>query len=619
MTSAVAHRGPDGDGIQCFDHGEGQWRAVGESDPWQLAFGHRRLAILDVSDAGRQPMSYRDRLWITYNGEVYNYLELRRELASRGHEFRTGTDTEVILAAYLEWGSDCFARFRGMWGLAIVDLAARRMVVCRDRLGIKPLYRLQTAEATYFASEIKQFATAGITLRPHDAALSEYLLTGYEPGSATLFENVVPIPAGTWAEVDLHTGEVGPPQSYWRPESIRVAVFDRDEAARLIRESLAESCRLQLRSDVPVGCALSGGLDSSSIASLVATCGDLHEPLNTFTVSFPGTSIDESHYADLVIRSAAMQPHVVEPTAEDFLNDLDRFVWMHDEPPGSLSQYAAYALARLMRGAGVPVTLNGQGGDETLLGYWQSYLSYLYGGFRHGRWLTVGRHIFGSLLPGGNPELIRQLPIMWRRYRTRVAAADRLGLASLQERAGNAGRTLIRRVLEQSGQERRICEIRELHLPRLLKWDDRNLMAFSVEGRYPFLDHEFIAVALSCDESALYHRGWTKEPLRRGMSDLLPHELLRRTDKNGFETPQAVWLCGPLRGKISAWLGEDAPLWSYVPSDDVRRLASLTWDSSGENVEAAQALMRMFFADRWLRVFFSGRSLATPIVHTVPA
>lgn len=619
MTTSVAHRGPDGAGVQLFRRDDRLWRASGEGDDWHLAFGHRRLAILDVSDAGRQPMSYRDRLWITYNGEVYNYLELRRELAGRGHEFQTGTDTEVILAAYLEWGPDCFARFRGMWGLAVVDLVARRMIVCRDRLGIKPLYRLQTEEATYFASEIKQFLAAGLTLRPNEATLNEYLLTGYEPAAATLFEDVVPIPAGTWSDVDLQTGAIGPPQSYWHPESVRVSVFNRDEAARLVRAALEEACRLQLRSDVPVGCALSGGLDSGSIAALVARRPDLHEPLNTFTVSFPGTAIDESRYAGLVTQSVEMQPHVVTPTADDFLNDFDRFIWIHDEPAGSLSQYAGYALARLTRGASVPVTLNGQGGDETLLGYWQSYLSYLYAGFRHGRWPTVAKHLIGALLPGGNPELVRQLPAMWRRYRARVAAADRLGLGSLQRRAGNTGRELIGRVLALRGQERRVCEIRDLHLPRLLKWDDRNLMAFSVEGRYPFLDHEFIAVALACDESTLYHRGWTKEPLRRGMSDVLPRELLRRTDKNGFETPQAAWLCGPLRGTIEAWLDDDAPLWTRIPPDDVRRLASLTWESSGANAEAAQALMRMFFADRWLQLFFTGGRRTKSAVQSQPA
>jgi asparagine synthase (glutamine-hydrolysing) len=606
MTAAVAHRGPNGEGSQCFRRDSAQFVPT-EHDNWQLAFGHRRLAILDLSDDGRQPMSYRDRFWITYNGEVFNFVELRAELAARGHKFRSSSDTEVVLASYFEWGPACFERFRGMWGLAIVDLSEQKLVISRDRLGIKPLYRYETDSVTYFASEIKQFAEADLPLTPHDGVFREYLLTGYEPIDATFFKEVVPVPPGTWYSADLRSGNAEPPRSYWHPDHVQVAIHDREEAAHTVRDSIAEAAKLQLRSDVPIGCALSGGLDSGTIAALIARPPTVWGSMHSFTVSFPGSAIDEWPHAKLIAETNGLVPHVARPTANDFLSDFDRLVATQDEPFGSLSQYAGFAVARLMREFGVPVTLNGQGGDETLLGYWQSYYSYLFGRLQSGRILTAAAHVVGAALLGGNAELLRQFPAMWRRYRTRTDPTQRIRLSDRKEPTEDVGRRRVHHVLALNGQARRLYELRELHLPRLLRWDDRNLMAHSVEGRYPFLDHKFIETALSCDESVFFHRGWTKEPLRRGMRQLMPPAILRRKTKNGFETPQADWLSGPLRPMIETWLGGDAPLWSYVEPGDVRQLASRAYASRDPQFEDGQALMRMLIADRWLRVCVADR------------
>jgi asparagine synthase (glutamine-hydrolysing) len=608
MTSAVSHRGPDGAGttfLTITADGAREIEAPGWAD-WQVALGHRRLAILDLSDAGRQPMSYRGRLWITFNGEIYNYIELRRELERRGREFQSQTDTEVILAAYEQWGTDCFARFRGMWGLVLIDGPRRMAIVSRDRLGIKPVYFAKTRDLIGFASEIKQFASMpGVVLKPNEPVVRDYLWTGYEQPGQTFFAGITPLPEGTWQSIDLIGGEVSEPHEFWHPERIATEIVDADEAARLFREKLVESVSIHLRSDVPVGCALSGGLDSSAIAGCVKHLANgSARPLETFSVIFPGCAIDEQPFANQVVEHCRCSPHFSTPTPDEFLDDLDRFLWIHDEPVGSLAQYACYALARLTRSCSVPVTLNGQGGDEILAGYWQSYFMHLRGLFRSGRMLRLGWSFARAILPGGNSELVRQVPVMLGRYRARRSAAAELEREPSQPDHPSVASRLDE-LLAMNEQERRVYEIRRLYLPRLLKWDDRNFMAFGVEGRYPFLDHQLIELALSFAPETLYARGWIKEPLRRGLEGILPESILRRRTKFGFETPQSEWLRGPLRPLLESWVKNDTPIWSYAKRDKVRALCDEVWTRRTSGDETGQSLMRLFLADRWLRVFFA--------------
>ena len=585
MTDLVAHRGPDGSGTEYLSL---------EPGPWRVALGHRRLSIIDLSDAGRQPMVYRDRLWLTYNGEVYNYLELRRELESLGHRFRSHCDSEVILAAYDQWGTDCFRRFRGMWGLVLVDLPNRVAILSRDRLGIKPLYVTRRNGLLAVASEIKQFrALPGGRLSANPTAVRRYLATGYEDSATTFFNDVLAVPAGTHQSLDLDTLELSSPQSYWFPEQVEQSVTRREEAAERFRATLQDSVRLHMRSDVPVGCALSGGLDSSAVAGCVTALENGQGPkgaLNTFSVIFPDDPIDERVFVDQVLAYIPAVPHFVIPDPQTFLADLDDFVWKHDEPVGSLSQYAGYSVARLTRQADVPVTLNGQGGDEVLSGYWQCYFVHLQRRARHFHLPETAAHFGGALLPGGNPELVRQVPLMFRRLldRRRAPAEARGPLDDVQR---------------MTARQWRVHEIRELFLPRLLKWDDRNFMAFSVEGRYPFLDHTLIELCLSFAPEVLYDRGWTKEPLRRGLEGLLPREILRRRSKVGFETPQGRWLVGPLAPLVDSVVQGDSPAWQFTDPNAARQLVARARHASGTSLEDHEALMRIVLLDRWLRRF----------------
>jgi asparagine synthase (glutamine-hydrolysing) len=580
MTQLVAHRGPDGDGHAWLSVSSDGASDVGDAGAWNVALGHRRLSIIDLSAGGRQPMQ-RGPLWITFNGEIYNYLELRDTLKKLGHRFESESDTEVLLASYQQWGTDCFARLKGMWGLVLVDGQRQQVIVSRDRLGIKPLYQHRQDGVLTFVSEIKQLTALPAKLRPNLDTLQAYLATGYEDQAHTFFEGVQPLPPGTWASFDARDARPLGRDSYWHPETVVADIACPDEAGEALAAALRQSIKEHLRSDVPVGCALSGGLDSSSVALLVGE----HESasLNTFTVLFPGEAIDEQHFVDVALAHLNAKPHFVVPTAQHFLDDFDHFVWQHDEPVGSLSQYAGWAVARLTHEAKVPVTLNGQGGDEVLAGYWQSLFTWYRSLARGGHLLTLVQHVGGAAL-GGNPEMLRQVPFMLRRYRSR------------------RGSSTLERVLSLTDQQRRVFEIRELHLPRLLRWDDRNFMAFSVEGRYPFLDHQLIELCLRMTPEALYRAGWVKEPLRRGLKSVLPEAIARRRSKVGLETPQASWLRTSLRPRIEAWAAGPVALRQWWPRLDVSSLLDEGL-APGASDEGQAKLFRYWFADAWLKRF----------------
>lgn len=626
MTRRVSHRGPDGEGYAYLgSHGDGLQQLPGGAaagdGPWRVALGHRRLKILDLSDDAAQPMAWpmassnggstadQPHLWLVYNGEVYNYLELRRELEAEGRRFATTGDTEVVLAAYEQWGTDCFRRFHGMWGLLLIDGRRRRAVVSRDRLGIKPLYLRPVDGCVAVVSELKQLtAMPGPALDVDPEALAEYLATGYEETHRCFFAGVEPLAAGTWRSLDLDTLELSPAHSFWDPAFDEAKIDHPEEAAELFAEAFRHSVTLHLRSDVPVGCALSGGLDSSAVAAVIQGLWRDHKPrpvepgqppvgnLQTFTAAFPGSAVDEGPQVRRTAAALGADAFFVEPRPEELLDELDEWVWSHDEPVGSLSQYAGYRVARLTRHHGVPVVLNGQGGDEVLGGYWQSYLLWLRELARRGRAVALAGHLLGAAAPGGNGRLLAQLPVMGRRYLHRRRSA--LGRSS----------PTLQRMLSLGESERRLFEIRHLYLPRLLKWDDRNFMASSVEGRYPFLDHRLIELCLRFSPKVLYRAGWTKRPLRQGLAPWLPAEVRRRKVKLGFETPQERWLRGPLAPVVRSFADGDSPLWSFLAPAPIRELAHRASGDLGR--EEGEKLLRALLADRWMRRFeLSGRTL----------
>jgi asparagine synthase (glutamine-hydrolysing) len=612
MVDRAAHRGPDGEAYWLWDGGEGRGRtvddasALGGAAPVRAALGHKRLAIIDLSRDGQQPMRCADgSCWIVLNGEIYNYLELREELVRLGHQFRTRTDTEVVLAAWREWGPECFRRFNGMWGLAIVDLRRRTLTLSRDRLGVKPLYLWRGDGALVFCSEIKQLLDVpGFVPRANPDAVAEYVDTGYEAPPHTFFAGVTAFPPGCWATVSLDAPAEPAPRSYWEPEALPPVELDEEAAQKKFRNLFNDAVRLRLRADVPVGTCLSGGLDSSAIFLQIALLQG-GAPRHSFSALFDDARFDERRYvAEILARYHGVSHHVV-PTPAMFTAAEDAFVYQHDEPPGSLSVFAAFCVMKLAREHAVPVLLNGQGGDELFGGYWPAYLLWLRSTLGSSP-LSFARHVIGTLLPGGNQELFRQLLPHWRQYRTRQARANR-GL--LRDTLRDAGFTVNRNWAAEaqslSPSAYRMSEIRRIHLPRLLKWEDRNSMAHGVEGRYPFLDYRLVEWAATIPPGLNFHRGWNKWVVREGLGELFPDAIRFRRDKIGFETPQAAWMTTALRPLFTHWVEDVSP--RFADLVDVRALRDLAPEAVGHERhrldESQLLLLRLYFLDRWLRRF----------------
>ena len=408
MSAAGAHRGPDGEGYW-YRHGHATCGYLTRtlsglsSTEATVAIAHRRLAILDLSTAASQPMASPDRQhWMLSNGEIYNYIELRRELERAGHHFNTSSDTEVALAAYAEWGTGCFERFNGMWALAIVDLRRRSLILSRDRLGIKPLYIAAVGGVLLFGSEPKQVLASRL-IKPlaNTRAIVEYVDSGYETRPSTMFEGIESFEAGCWSETPFDRPVRPVPHAFWQPPRTQRPIRDIREVAAEFRALFDDAMKLQLRADVRVGVSLSGGLDSSAVYGLARQA---EGSVEAFSAVFDDPRFDERPFIKPVLERHGGELHLAFPEAAAFIRDCDRFSYHQDEPVGSLSQYAAWSVMATANTARVPVLLNGQGGDELFSGYWPAYYMYLR---RHPS--EIPSHVIGSLLPGGNASLVTQI------------------------------------------------------------------------------------------------------------------------------------------------------------------------------------------------------------------
>jgi asparagine synthase (glutamine-hydrolysing) len=527
MLDGLAHRGPDGRGV---------FAAEG------ICLGHLRLAIIDLSDAGLQPFE-QDGLQLLHNGEIYNYLELREELRARGHGFRTETDTEVLLAAYREWGGRCVERFNGMWAFAIWDPERRTLFASRDRFGVKPFYYRLDDGRFVFASEPWVLGRRRANLR----AVRDYLEQGYlDHGDETFFDGVVRLPPA-------HSLTFGPSglelHRYWALEPGDPPT----DPVGAVRETFLDAVRLQLRSDVPVGTCLSGGIDSSSIAVAVAHHGHQHQ--KTVTAYFDDPGFDERPYAQAVVERTGADAHWISFTPRELVDNLPAIVRGQGEPFGSTSICAGWFVMREAKRAGLTVMLDGQGGDEIFGGYRAFF------GYRLSDLLRAGR------VAEATAELRAFAGVNGLRW-----AAVALVNPHVPERVRLTARARLRRAGALVAPELRTSESeaapnghafpdrlrRQLHLvlgrrglPELLRYEDRNSMAHSLEARVPLLDHRLVELAFSLPGDELIRRGETKSVLRRALGDLLPAAVSSRRDKLGFVTPEARFLRGPL-GDLAA-------------------------------------------------------------------
>ena len=533
MTDAVHHRGPDGEGF--YRNG-------------RVAFGHRRLAVVDLSPGGHQPMTSADgRHVVTYNGEIYNFVELRRELEALGHPFRSHSDTEVLLAAYAAWGPDCLTRMNGMWSFALHDTDRDLIFAARDRFGEKPFHYVRTDDCFAFGSEIRQLLPLLGTVAANPAVVSEYLLAGVPLQSAeTFFSGVLNLAAGHYLIHDLKSDRCTI-HRYYDLAGRLSGVGERDgpEAVDEFRRVFEDSIRLRLRSDVRVGTCLSGGLDSSSVSLLAARLNGAGSgaPFSAITAISEDPANSEEAYAEEVVRAGGLNWVRTRPDYEDFRDTLPAVIRQQEEPFTSPSVCMQSFVMRAARENGIVVLLDGQGADEILLGYDRYYCAY---------GLAVWRQ-------QGAREALR-----WQRQMVR----NNVNMTSLRF-AALAVRDLspALRYLHYLGRSRhlsprppmpdwvrqyaRACldlrslqtlEVENTGLPPLLRFEDKNAMAHSIETRLPFLDHRLVEHSIALASALKMRDGWSKWVVRRSMMDVLPENIAWRRNKIGFAAPDAMWL-----------------------------------------------------------------------------
>jgi asparagine synthase (glutamine-hydrolysing) len=581
--AVASHRGPDGEGAAWFNTRQGKKVVVGDpsrvmaESSADLLLAHRRLAIIDLSDLGLQPMGSDDeQLWITYNGEIYNYLELRAELEGRGAVFRSHSDTEVILRAYEAWGSQAFTRFVGMWAFAILNLRQRRLVLSRDRFGIKPLHYVTADGRLAFASEIKQLLEIPWVPRSlNQRVVYDYL--HYEMsdlGAETFFAGISRVLPGHTLVLHLDTGSCDM-QRYYTPATgpLLVGLSPADAAARL-RDLLRESVRIHLRSDVPVGTCLSGGLDSGAIAVLMRDISrESASPIerHAFSCHFDIPEANELEFTRQNMAASEMQPHFIEPSDHDIEADLRPLIWHQDEPFGSTSIFAQWSVFRLVHETGVKVVLDGQGSDEMLGGYASTAPHFFLEMAAKGQLVKAMAESWQWSRLQGRPW---HSVVPWSRLR-RVLAALSGGRSST---IGGSQRPWMRDDFERSAAATSLVRLQayqttwdakvpfesvlrrfffESNLPALLRFEDRNSMAFSVESRVPFLDHRLVEFAFALPSAIKFRGGYAKRVLRDAMDGLLPEPVRMRARKMGFATPELHWQTTVLKPLIRDAISSD--------------------------------------------------------------
>jgi asparagine synthase (glutamine-hydrolysing) len=586
MTESIRHRGPDDDGY--FED------AV-------ASLGFRRLSIIDL-EHGNQPVSMDGgKLQMVYNGEVYNFRELRTELAALGHTFLTACDTEVVLHSYAQWGTDCFRRFNGMWGLAILDerAAAPKVVLARDHFGIKPLFYARHRGRIVFASEIKAILQDETFPREVDEQqMYEYLRFGlFDHNDGTFFRGIRQVPAAAFAVIE---GSAISECVYWTPRLSE----DGDASPEAFRAAFERAVQRRLVADVPVGICLSGGLDSSSICTVMAQQLRDHVPdteslgdrLKTFSAVFPGDRIDESTYIESVLEVTGADTSTVNPTDQDFIRELEAWVWHMEEPMVSSAPFAMWMVMRLARRQ-VTVTLDGQAGDELLAGY--DHYPYVllrqllrerrYTEFAHEAWLL--RDIVG--------------PLVRRRLRER---GQRVDVGAMLSPAFTRGRKPPEDDRVADDLKRRLLQdFRTYSLPPLLRYEDRASMAHSLEARLPFLDQELVDYILTLPRKAIIHNGWTRAIVRQALHGVLPAKVEARRKKIGFTTPEFRWYRrqrAVLQSLMRSPSFRARPYWKAAAvAENFRRACT------GE-VEESMFFWRAVNAEVWLRVYIDGPTRA---------
>lgn len=542
VIDIIEHRGPDDFDFLKFETLYGL-----------IFMGHRRLSIVDVSSTGRQPMEDKTHsLWITYNGEIYNYKELKQELEGLGHIFKTNTDTEVILKSYAQWSDACLHKFSGMFSFVIYDKKSEHIFVARDPFGIKPLYYYQKGNFIAFASEIKQFTyLEDFERHIHKKRAYDFLENGiFDHRDDTLFDEVKQIRGGEFALISLKnfkkTTHFTIKKWYFlsTPDSLQISFKD---AIEQFREKFKESVRRHLIVDVPVGFCLSGGLDSSSIIGMADYLKNTKE-LIAISACYEDKMFDERGFIKHVVDKTKCTSHFIFPKEEDLLSDIKKITWHQDEPFGSMSIFAQWSVFKEAHKKGLKVMLDGQGADEQLAGYLFMIPSYM-------KWL-FSRYRYIDFINFAINFSLSEFPFILRSMKNKLNKKDKLKKLIFNKEyllGGDKDYSTEKDALEYlnlstSSDIGSLCSayVQSIHLPMLLHYEDRNSMAHSIEARVPFLDPKLVELSIALGNSYKYKGGYTKILIRESMKDILPYEIYKRRSKLGFAVPETKWIKGEL-------------------------------------------------------------------------
>jgi asparagine synthase (glutamine-hydrolysing) len=534
MMQIMKHRGPDDEGVFIEKN---------------VGLGFVRLSIIDLSAAGHQPMfSENKRFVITLNGEIYNYIEIREDLKQKGYTFKTNSDTEVLLVSYMEWGEECLHRFNGMWAFVIYDRFEKKIFAARDRYGVKPFYYLQTEDIFALASEIPPLLSL-LEHKPnpdHQSVFDYLVFNRTDQTERTFFEGIKKLQHGHSFSIQLTEGrgqkaEIRIKKWYDLRSHLQESFKNPEE----FRALLSSAVGLRLRSDVPVGVCLSGGLDSSSIVSILLE--DFHKKdLNTFSAVYEkGQFGDETEYIN-EYKPFLKNMYFTTPTPETLQADLANFVKAHGEPIPSTSPYAQFKVMELAKGK-VVVTLDGQGADEELAGYHYFFGFYFKDLLKKLRLGKLSFEMFQYLnhhhsLFGLKTFLYFLLP---EKSKTRLRVGEKGYLCPEFVEKYQSGNSIAGNLYASESLHDALLDHFEYKLEHLLKWEDRNSMCFSLEARVPFLDYRLVEKTLATSSDLIIKSGMTKHLLRESMRGILPEKIRLRRDKVGFDTPQDEWFKTP--------------------------------------------------------------------------
>jgi asparagine synthase (glutamine-hydrolysing) len=590
MTDLVRYRGPDASGYLALNLKDG---TTGDRDHFDVFLGHRRLAIIDLSAGGNQPLQGMRRTWLTFNGEIYNYRELREEFRN-DWAFRTQTDSEVILAAYETHGPDAFSKFNGEWAFAIADMDARRVVISRDRFSIKPVYEYIADGCYFYGSEVKQLIPLMRCVRLQKETMFLYLNQGLlDSNDRTFISGVRQLKAKHNVVVPLGSGLVEEKQ-YWN-YSISGGPSDLCEVIEEFRSLMTDSVRLRLRSDVTVGALLSGGLDSSTLALLANQINPAG--VATYSVVSQNPAFSEARFVDALTRHCNIRNRKVLLNEADIVGAMADVIKHNDGPPQAFTALAHYTMMGLIKKeTDITVVLTGQGGDEILLGYRKFFFFLLRNLVRQQAYASAARQLAGSMW---SRTAVWQLNLgEASRYRKRKALMARPYLCGRQETAP---------IFEcHDMAARQQSDIDQYSVPNLTHYEDRNAMAFSLETRLPFLDHRLVNFALSIRPEYKIRNGWSKYVLRAAFPEL-PHSIRWRPDKQGFTIPEKQWLQSEFKELIQTMF-QDSLLEKFDILNGRAFIQYYDEFRTGKRSIWHTDISRALMAEIWTRSIFGGKA-----------